>query len=237
MDSLTRMTLTRRLFFAAFLLSLLWLAVEVGPLLSLETLQLSLSRLHALHSLHPLGVMLGYVVMFMAAVVLCLPVNPVLMLFAGATFPPLLAIALALAGRLGGDAASFLIFRHFLRPVAERRLPKKFRALSTKVAEEGVFYLLFLRLLPIVPAAITNAVMGISTFPLRRFLVASGIGVLPWIVMFVLAGRRLPDLQAPTDALKPEFLVLIGGCVLATVIAQRYRHRFAPDDSNQRMGG
>jgi uncharacterized membrane protein YdjX (TVP38/TMEM64 family) len=231
------MTLPCRLLLAALFLSLLWLVVEIAPLLSLESLQTSLARLQALKETYPLGAALAYVLIFIIAVALCLPINPLLMLFAGATFSAVLAIFLALMGRLGGDIMAFLIFRHFLRPVAERRLPERFHGLRARVAEEGVFYLLLMRLLPVVPAAITNAVMGISTLPLSRFLMASGIGVLPWVVMFVLAGRRLPDLHEPTDALNPEFALLIGGCVLATIIAQRYRNRFAPGSSNQRMGG
>jgi phospholipase D1/2 len=167
-----------------------------------------------------------YITALVGAALLCLPISPLVMMVIGASFSPFVAVAIACVGRSLGDGLSFLLFRYFLQARVALWLPERVRFLPHRISQEGVYALMLLRLLPIVPAGFTNALMAISSLPLGRFLAASTAGVLPWIVLFVWTGQRVGAITAPADILHPEFIMLIAGLVLLTLAARHYRRRW-----------
>lgn len=68
-----------------------------------------------------------------------------------------------------------------------------------KVIEQGYknnafSYILFLRLIPVMPCWVSNISAGLLGVPVSTFLLATMIGVTPSTVIYVLAGRSLDQL-------------------------------------------
>jgi uncharacterized membrane protein YdjX (TVP38/TMEM64 family) len=74
--------------------------------------------------------------------------------------------------------------------LAERAGPMANR-LSKGFAEDAFNYLLFLRLVPAFPFFLVNAVAGLCRVPLKTFIVATAIGIVPGSIVFALLGSGL----------------------------------------------
>ena len=68
-----------------------------------------------------------------------------------------------------GASITFSISRHFLRDTLEKRLKKRFEKINRELTENGKFYLLSIRLLPILPFQLINPILGLSKVSLKDF--------------------------------------------------------------------
>jgi uncharacterized membrane protein YdjX (TVP38/TMEM64 family) len=75
------------------------------------------------------------------------------------------------------------------------------------LAREGAFYLFTLRLVPLFPFFVVNAVMGLTAVPLSTFYLVSQIGMLPGTAVYVNAGTRLGELTSLSGIVSPGLLV------------------------------
>jgi uncharacterized membrane protein YdjX (TVP38/TMEM64 family) len=64
---------------------------------------------------------------------------------------------------------------------------------------DGAYYLFTLRLLPVVPFFVVNAVMGLTPIRVQTFWWVSQLGMLPATLIYVYAGSIAPDLQTLAD--------------------------------------
>jgi membrane protein DedA with SNARE-associated domain len=81
----------------------------------------------------------------------------------------------------------------------------------------------FSRLLPGI-RTIISFVAGVSHMPIRRFLVYSTLGAIPWTIALVWAGVQLGDnWRSIRDTLKPFDNLILVACILAVVLFVWYR--------------
>ncbi len=78
-------------------------------------------------------------------------------------------------------------------------LPPTTGAFNEALETEGAFYLFTLRLIPVVPFFVINAVMGLTRMRAWTFWWVSQLGMLPGTAVYVYAGSRVPDLQTLAD--------------------------------------
>ena len=74
--------------------------------------------------------------------------------------------------------------------MAERAGPLV-KKLSDGFAADAFNYLLFLRLVPVFPFFMVNAVAGLCRVTLRTFILATAIGIIPGAIAFALLGSGL----------------------------------------------
>jgi uncharacterized membrane protein YdjX (TVP38/TMEM64 family) len=77
----------------------------------------------------------------------------------------------------------------------ESRFHARFRKINEAFEREGAYYLFTLRLIPLVPFFVINAVMGLTRIPVRTFWWVSQLGMLPGTFAFVYAGSTLPSIN------------------------------------------
>ena len=170
------------------LLILLVVALTTGLAgkLSLATLQAQGAALQAYAAAHPVKSAIIYVAVYVATVSVSLPGALILSLSGGFLFGPLGGGCVAVTGATGGSTVVYLVcrtaFGDFLR--------KKPGALLTKVEEgfkaDAFAYLLTLRLIPAFPLLLVNVASGLMNIPIRTYLLASFLGMIP--SSFVYAG-------------------------------------------------
>ncbi|WP_426030343.1 TVP38/TMEM64 family protein [Caulobacter sp. DWP3-1-3b2] len=182
------LTWLRRFGPLAALLVLLALALGTGLAgrLSLETLQAQGTALQAYAHANPLKCAAIYILIYVATVSISLPGALILSLTGGFLFGPIGGGCVAVTGATGGSTVVYLVcrtaFGDFLR--------RKPGALLARVEEgfkaDAFSYLLTLRLIPAFPLLLVNVASGLMNIPLRTYLLASFLGMIP--SSFVYAG-------------------------------------------------
>jgi uncharacterized membrane protein YdjX (TVP38/TMEM64 family) len=93
-----------------------------------------------------------------------------------------------------GATIAFLLSRHFFRDAVISRFGDRLQSFNEHLREDGAYYLLWLRLVPLFPFFVINLVMGLTLLPTRTFWWVSQLGMLPGTMLYVYAGSRVPSL-------------------------------------------
>ena len=163
-----------------------------------------------------------YVVAYALATVLLLPGTP-LTIAAGVLFGPATGSAVAWVGAVVGATASFLVGRLIGRRAVEQVAGRRVRSLDRFLSERGFVALLLVRLVPLFPFNVLNLVSGVTALRLRDYVFATGLGIVPGVVLLAAMGGSIDD---PTS---PVFLGALAGFVVLTavtgLVARRMRRR------------
>ncbi|NLU79848.1 TVP38/TMEM64 family protein [Micromonospora sp. HNM0581] len=130
---------------------------------------------------------------------------------AGALFGVVGGSVVVLVGATLGAVASFLLGRVLGRPAVERLVGGRLQRLDGFLARRGLFAVIGLRLVPVVPFALLNYGSGVTAVRLRDYTVGSAIGMTPGVVAYTALGGSF------TDPTSPQFLVAVAGLAMLTV--------------------
>lgn len=192
-----------------------------GPkLLSFQTLQAEAGALRALAEARPLLFAGGYFAVYLLVTGLSLPGAAVLTLAGGALFGFAEGLVLVSFASALGAVLACALARSLFRPLVSQRFQSQLAVINEGLARDGVFYLLSLRLVPVVPFFVVNLVFGLTRLPLRQFYWVSQLGMLPGTVVYVLAGTELGALTGPQDILSPPLLLALGALGLFPWLAR-----------------
>ena len=132
-----------------------------------------------------------FMLAYVAVVALSIPVASIMSIAGGFLFGwPLSAPATVIAAVIGATAVFQIVKTSFGAALAARAGPLVQR-LSRGFSENAFSLLLFLRLTPVFPFWAVNAVAGLCRIPLRSFLAATVLGIIPASVAFALLGSGL----------------------------------------------
>jgi len=130
-----------------------------------------------------------FVAVYVLAAVLAVP-GSILTLAAGYLFGLPLGVALTLAGSVLGAAAAFVVGRFVARDWVAQRVATwpRFDALDAAIRHDGFAIMLLARLSPVIPYNLLNYGLSITAARFLDYLLASWIGMLPAIVLYVYTG-------------------------------------------------
>jgi len=148
----------------------------------------------------PLGVAL-FIAAYVVSTVAFLP-GSILTLAAGFAYGPLWGVAIASPASVVGATCAFLLGRTLLRDWAETRVGEsaRVRAIDAAVGREGFKIVFLLRLSPIIPFNALNYALSLSRVPLRTYVLASFVGMLPGTAMWVYLGSLAPTVAELSSA-------------------------------------
>ncbi len=147
-----------------------------------------------------------YFCVYVSVTALSLPVGAPLGLVSGALFGRWLGTAVVSVASTLGATLAFLSSRYLFRDWVRRRLGARLAPINRGVERDGVFYLLTLRLLPVVPFWLINLGMGLTPMPARTFAAVSWAGMLLGTFLYVNVGTELASLESPADILSWKVL-------------------------------
>lgn len=177
-----------------------------GPPVSLSQLKQWQLALTAAYAQHPVGVSAAYFAAFTLLTAVCLPGCGLLLLLGGATFGLVWGVVLGLLASTVGATVTMLAARHTLRPLAQRHLGDRLTPFLDAVAQGGAYYLLSLRLLPVIPFVPVNLMSGVTGLRTSTFFWVSLVGMLPGTAVYVHAGRELAQLTSLQGLWSPGVL-------------------------------
>ncbi len=186
--------------------------LDVFAQLNLSTLKENYESLTAYSSEHPIKAALSYFVLYIAITALSLPGAAIMTVAAGAVFGLLWGTVLVSFASTIGATIAFLLTRYFFRNLVRKKFGEKLKTLNEGIQRDGAFYLLTLRLVPVIPFFAVNAAMALTPIRTGTFYLVSQIGMLLGTIIFVNAGTQLAALDTLSGVLSTPILLSL--CLL-----------------------
>jgi uncharacterized membrane protein YdjX (TVP38/TMEM64 family) len=225
-------------------------ATGAHRLLSFETILAYRDRLQALvQEYGPMSV-IAYSGIYITAVALSVPGAVLLTILGGFLFGWLFGGVIAAISATLGAILVFLIARTSIGDILVRKAGPRLAKLADGFRRDAFSYLLFLRLLPVMPFWLTNLAAALFGVRPQTFALATMIGILPATFTFAVAGSGLdsviaaqkaiyktckaegrPDCSFDLDLftiLTPQILaafVALGVMALVPIVVKRWRRR------------
>jgi len=170
--------------------------------------------------------LLAFVAIYTAVVAMSLPMAGLLTITGGFLFGVLQASICVEIGATLGATILFLVARSALGEPLRAKAGRWLNAVEQglKVQENALYYLLFLRLVPIFPFFVVNLVPAFLGVRLGTYVFATAAGMVPAIVVFSLVGAGLGSILdsgqelSVASAMTPEMVAaLVGLAALALI--------------------
>jgi uncharacterized membrane protein YdjX (TVP38/TMEM64 family) len=193
-----------------FLVLLFGIAIACFFLLDLDkytTIEYFKSRQEAITGYQEQNPLLAPMIFFSLYVIftgLSLPVAGIMTIIAGALFGLIQGVVLVSFASSLGATLAFLLSRYLFRSFFQDRYSQKLKVLNHGIEREGAFYLFSLRMIPVFPFFMVNAIMGLTLIDTRVFYFASQAGMLPLTVIYVNAGSQIARINSVGDVLSPS---------------------------------
>jgi len=170
---------------------------------------------------------------FTVIIALSLPGGLIMSLVCGFVFGRVLGTVLGVLAATAGATLLFLGARYLFADAARRRVGRLGARLDAGFAANAFHYVLFLRIAPVVPFFLANLALAFTSIPLRTYVVATFIGVIPGIFVYANLGQALGSIESLSGLLSLETLTalgLLGTFALAPVVLRAVRARVARSD-------
>jgi pyruvate/2-oxoglutarate dehydrogenase complex dihydrolipoamide dehydrogenase (E3) component/uncharacterized membrane protein YdjX (TVP38/TMEM64 family) len=148
-----------------------------------------------------------FFVIYVIIAAFSLPGAAIMTLLGGALFGLLWGVVLASFASSIGALLAFLIARFVLRDSIEARFGGYLKKVNEGIERDGAFYLLTLRLLPLIAFFIINVVMGVTRIKAWTFYWVSQLGMLLGTIVYVNAGTQLSKLKSLSGILSPAIIL------------------------------
>ena len=208
------------------------LASGLADHLSLVELKARRDQLQGFVALHPALSFGLYILIYIAVVSLSLPGALVMTLSGGFLFGPWLGAAAASSGASLGAAVIFLVCRTAVGDSLRGQAGSTISRIEEGVRRDAFSYILTLRLIPVMPFWLVNLAAGFVNIPLRTFLAATVLGILPGSLVYsglgaglgeVFASGQEPNLRVIFEPHVLLPLVGLGLLSLLPVVLRRFR--------------
>lgn len=161
-----------------------------------------------------------FVLFFAAASMAFFPVS-VLAGLAGILFGPVLGVPLVWLSCMLGAFGAFRVGRGMSRQAVEQLAGARLSKTNARLDRHGAMTIALLRLLPVGPFAALNYLVAVTTLSTRSFLLGTGLGILPGVVIYPVLGGTV---TTPTS---PVFLATTLALALVIICGAVGARRFA----------
>lgn len=219
-----RLVLLVLLIFLVILLYVLWFR----DFLTFERLKAYRSGLFDFVRGHMLVSVIGFIFIYIVVAGMSLPGSPVLTMAGAFVFGVFGAVVYVNIGASIGAVTAFSLSRYLVGEWAQARYKDKLTIFNRQVEQNGVYYLLTLRLMPLFPFTWINLFSGLTKMRLFTFLWTTSLGILPGTVVNAYAGSQLGRINSPEELFSSRVLIaffLLSVFALMPVIVKGLRKK------------
>ena len=196
---------------------------EIDNFLSFEWLKDNQRLLEIFYQSNPLTVMVCFVSLFLFIGLFLLPGATLLSVFSGAVFGLPLGPLLVSVGSTLGALLAFYVARYILKKWVEEMFGERLHHIQDGLCENGIHYMLFMRLVPLAPFFLFNIAMSANRISWKVFMAGTLLGKLPAIWIYANAGSNLANLRSLADINSPRIIVALTLLCLLTLIPVAYK--------------
>ena len=175
--------------------------------LSLETIKANRDALLAFADRNFAAALAIAFVVYAGAIALSLPGGLVLSLAMGFIFGRWVGTVLVVVAATVGATLVFLAARYLFADWARKRLGSVGEKINAGFTENAFAYLLFLRLVPAFPFFLVNLAPAFTAIPLRTYVLATLIGIIPGTFVYVNLGQTLGRIESLKGLVSRETLL------------------------------
>jgi len=146
------------------------------------------------------------------------PGEILLVLMGGFLFGMILGTLFVNMGMTLGATLAFLSARYLVGDWVQKKYAEQLIRLNAQTARYGHNYLLFLRIIPLVPFCVVNYLAGITKIPLKNFILATSLGILPGSLFLTYAGQQLSTINRLRDLYSPSFYLALSGLAVLALL-------------------
>lgn len=187
--------------------------------LSFETLSANREALIAFRDTHYTATLLVFMAFYAAIVALSLPGGAITSITGGFLFGLFPGTPVNVLAATLGATLLFLAARHGIGAGIARRMDAsegRIRRIKAAVDVNQWEALFLMRLLPAVPFFLANLLPAMFGVPLHRFVITTGLGIIPGALVFTALGAGLSDVLASGEA--PDLGILFAPHVLLPIL-------------------
>lgn len=172
----------------------------------------------------------GYIAIYFVGVVVSVPGAVWMTILGGFMFGTIEATAYTAVAATAGATVVFLAARFILGDSLRRRAGAFLGRLEAGFRRHAFNYLVVLRMLPLFPFWVVNLVPALVGMPLRTYVLATIVGIIPGTIAFAGLGAglaRVIDSEAALDSdlvLRPEILIPLSAMALLVLAPVVYAH-------------
>ncbi len=203
--------------------------------LSFEMLAEHRAELAAAVAAHPAMAAAAFALAYVAVVAFSLPGGAVMSMAAGFLFGTVLGTAITVVAATAGACLLFMAARHALADTLAARAGPALEGLRRGLQQDGFWYLLSLRLLPVVPFWLANLAPALLGMRFAPYAAATAIGILPGSTVYVAIGAGLDQVLASggrpalSIIFSPGILLPLVGLALLSLLGAWWRRRQRKD--------
>lgn len=200
--------------FMAAIMGGLW-SSGLREAVTLERIKEQRDVLHAFVQEHYLVSVLSFILLTLSTAFM-VPGAIILILAGGFFFGVVPGLFFSVTGLTLGAVTAFLTARYILGGWVQEKYRVPLGAFNEEIHRHGHYYLITLRIVPILPFFLVNILAGLTTISLQRFASSTFMGLLPAAFVFSFAGRRLAVINSPRDIFSPG---MIAALLLLAILA------------------
>jgi uncharacterized membrane protein YdjX (TVP38/TMEM64 family) len=164
--------------------------------------------------------------LYVAENIFALPTAAFLTLGAGFFYGVVPATILTVISATSGAIVLFYMARYFFGDSLQKKYAVRLTHFNKAFEEQGVYFLLSVRCIPLVPFAVVNVFAGLTLVPITTFIWTTVVGMIPGTLIYVLAGQQLQKIQSVGDVFSVRVLLIFMALALLAllpVIVQHYK--------------
>jgi len=200
--------------------------------LSLDTIKDNRDALLAFTQAHHAQALAIAFAVYVAAAAFSLPGGLLLSLTCGFLFGRWAGTVLVVLAATIGATLLFVAARYVFADAARKRLGALGEKINAGFTRNAFSYMLFLRMVPAFPFFLVNLAPAFTSIPLRTFVLATFVGIIPGTFVFVNLGETLGRIDSLQGLVSWETLgafALLGILALVPVVVRRRSSRTAVD--------
>ena len=196
--------------------------------LALETVKANRDALLGFADRHYVAALVIAFLVYAGAIALSVPGGLVLSLTMGFIFGRWVGTLLVVIAATTGATAVFLAARYLFAESARKRLGSLGEKINAGFTDNAFSYLLFLRLVPLFPFFLVNIAPALTAIPVRTYMLATLIGIIPGTFVYVNLGQTLGRIDSLHGLVSAPTLLafgLLGVFALLPVAWKRLKSR------------
>jgi uncharacterized membrane protein YdjX (TVP38/TMEM64 family) len=204
-------------------------ALGLDHYVSFEQLERNRARLLELVHRHSVLAPFAFMLIYATAIGLSMPGGAILTMTGGFLFGVVAGTLYSVLAATLGATVVFLIARTALGDSLRQRAGPAMRRMEAGFRENALNYLLFLRLIPVFPFWLVNLVSAFLGVPLRTYVLATAVGIIPGSLVYASVGNGLgavfeaggqPDLGI---IFEPQIILPIIGLAILALLPVVYK--------------
>jgi uncharacterized membrane protein YdjX (TVP38/TMEM64 family) len=192
---------------------LFFTSLDLNQYINFDVLKQNRAYLASWVDTHCLFSVIIYIVTYLFVAMTSIPIAAPLTMIGGFLFGVILATVYVNIGATLGAILIFLFIRYLLGKRIQKMYKEKLERFNKNMQEFGAYYLIIVRLVPLIPFFLINILAALTNISLQTFVFTTALGIIPGSMVCAYAGKQIGTINSPGEIFSLKiimaFIILI----------------------------